>query len=44
VVSNDIQSFSDLEGKTIADPGLGSIQHLLLQVIAEKNGYKLVAA
>lgn len=44
VVSNDIHSFADLNGKIIGDPGLGSIQHLLLQVIAEKNGYKLVAA
>lgn len=44
VVSNDIHTFADLEGKTIGDPGLGSIQHLLLQAIAEKNGFKTVAA
>ncbi len=44
VVANDIHSFADLQGKTIADPGLGTIQHLLLQVIAEKNGFTLVAA
>ncbi len=44
VVSNDIKSFADLNGKTIGDPGLGSIQHLLLQVLAQKNGYNLVAA
>jgi len=44
VVSNDIHSFADLNGKVIGDPGLGSIQHLLLQAIAEKNGYELVAA
>jgi NitT/TauT family transport system substrate-binding protein len=44
VVSNDIKTFADLDGKTIGDPGLGSIQHLLLQAIAEKNGFKTVAA
>ncbi|MDW5561777.1 MAG: ABC transporter substrate-binding protein [Methanomassiliicoccus sp.] len=44
VVSNDIKTFADLNGKVIGDPGLGSIQHLLLQAIAEKNGYNVVAA
>lgn len=44
VVSNDIHSFEDLNGKIIGDPGIGSIQHLLLQAIAEKNGFKTAAA
>lgn len=44
VVSNDIHSFEDLNGKTVGDPGLGSIQHLLLQAMAEKNGFKTAAA
>jgi NitT/TauT family transport system substrate-binding protein len=44
VVSNDIHSFEDLNGKTVGDPGLGTIQHLLLQAMAEKNGFKTAAA
>jgi NitT/TauT family transport system substrate-binding protein len=46
VVKNttDVVEFADLNGKTIASPGLGSIQHLLLQAIAEKYGFKVAAA
>jgi NitT/TauT family transport system substrate-binding protein len=42
--TTDINEFADLEGKTIASPGLGSIQHLLLQAIADKYGFKVAAA
>jgi len=44
VVSNDIQSFDDLVGKTIATPGPGSIQHLLLMAFAEEYGFDLKLA
>ncbi|MBI0584513.1 MAG: ABC transporter substrate-binding protein [Methanomassiliicoccus sp.] len=44
VVANSINSFQDLDGMIVADPGLGSIQHLLLQAMAEKNGFKTAAA
>jgi NitT/TauT family transport system substrate-binding protein len=44
IVSNDINDISDLAGKTIATPGEGSIQHLLLMYWAEENGYELKLA
>jgi NitT/TauT family transport system substrate-binding protein len=46
IAGNDISSFSDLVGKTVATPGPGSIQHLFLLAYAEENNYtvKLKAA
>ncbi len=44
IVSNSVNSFDDLNGKTVGDPGLGSIQHLLLQAMADKYGFKTQAA
>jgi NitT/TauT family transport system substrate-binding protein len=43
IVSNDITSIADLDGKTIATPGVGSIQHLWLMAFAEKYGFELKA-
>lgn len=36
-----IASFDELNGQTIATPGPGSIQHLLLMFYANEHGYKL---
>jgi NitT/TauT family transport system substrate-binding protein len=44
VVGNNINSFADLNNKTIATPGEGSIQHLILLSYAEEQGYKVKLA
>jgi NitT/TauT family transport system substrate-binding protein len=42
IANNDIESFSDFAGKTIATPGPGSIQHLLLLAYADKQGFDVM--
>lgn len=37
VVKDGINSFTDLKGKTVATPGVSSIQHLLFLKVAEEN-------
>jgi len=44
IVSPGIQSLEDLKGKTIAIPGTGTIQYLLLQVLIRDAGIELKAA
>jgi NitT/TauT family transport system substrate-binding protein len=44
IVSNDILSIADLDGKTIATPGPGSIQHLMLLAFAKENGFNIKLA
>lgn len=44
IVSHDITSLEDLKGKTIAIPGTGTIQYLLLQVLLRDAGISLRAA
>jgi NitT/TauT family transport system substrate-binding protein len=44
IVSNDILSIADLDGKTIATPGPGSIQHLMLLAFAKANGFNIKLA
>ena len=41
VVGEDIDSIADLDGKTIATPGPGSIQHLWLLAFCEEYGFTL---
>ncbi|MCX6651223.1 MAG: ABC transporter substrate-binding protein [Methanomassiliicoccales archaeon] len=41
IVNSDIQSIGDLDGKTIATPGPGSIQHLWLLAFCEEYGFTL---
>jgi len=38
VVKDGITNFTDLKGKTVATPGISSIQHLLFLELAEENG------
>ncbi len=44
VVGSGINSFADLNGKKIGDPGVSSIQHLLLLEIAKMNGFQAKSA
>ncbi|OPY34508.1 MAG: alkanesulfonate transporter substrate-binding subunit [Methanomassiliicoccales archaeon PtaU1.Bin124] len=41
VVANSINTFADLANKTVATPGPGSIQHLLLIYYANQQGYEI---
>jgi len=41
VVKEDIKTVADLAGKKIATPGVGSIQDLLLEMLAFDNGIKI---
>jgi NitT/TauT family transport system substrate-binding protein len=43
VVREDIKNFEDLRGKTIAIPGFGTVQDLLLRIAAEKYGMKVIS-
>ncbi|MBM3301139.1 MAG: ABC transporter substrate-binding protein, partial [Deltaproteobacteria bacterium] len=40
IAGGDITTFDGLNGKTVATPGPGSIQHLLLMFYANEQGYK----
>lgn len=41
IAERGITSLEDLVGKTVATPGVASIQHLLLLIYANQNGYTL---
>ncbi|MBO8183095.1 MAG: ABC transporter substrate-binding protein [Archaeoglobus sp.] len=43
VVQNNIESFKDLKGKTVAIPGYGTVQDFLLRIAAEKYGMKVIS-
>jgi NitT/TauT family transport system substrate-binding protein len=43
VVRKDIENFEDLRGKTIAIPGYGTVQDLLLRIAAEKHGMRIIS-
>ena len=38
---SSIQNLSDLQGKTIAIPAVGTVQYFLLKIIADQLGYRL---
>jgi len=42
IVNNDIKSIDELDGTTIGEPGISSIQYLLLLEIADRYGYEVV--